>query len=76
MVGVVLRGLVRVMRRVQAVGVRHMGVMPCLLVITGFVMLGRLAMMMRGILVMLGCDVVMVPALVRLAAHAALPDKD
>src|ERR1700704_5677115 len=72
MLGVVLGGFVSVMGGVQAMGVRHMRVMSRLLVLTGIVVLGRLAVMVRGILVMLGRDLVMTAALVRLAAHVVL----
>ena len=72
MLGVVLGGFVSVMGGVQAMGVRHMRVMSRLLMLTGIVMFGRLAVMVRGILVMLGRDLVMTAALVRLAAHVVL----
>jgi hypothetical protein len=47
-------------------------------VLGGFVsvMFGRLAVMVRGILVMLGRDLVMTAALVRLGAHVVLLDED
>ncbi len=68
--GVMLGGLVGRMRRVKAVGVRKVCVMAGLVVIAFFVVLGSLAMMMRGLGVMVGGAFVMV---VGLAAHDSLP---
>lgn len=68
--GVMLGGLVGRMRRVKAVRVREVRVMAGLVVIAFLVVLGSLAMMMRGLGVMLGCGFVM---MVGLAAHDSLP---
>jgi hypothetical protein len=73
MLGVVLCRFVRMMRGVQAMSVRHMGVVSRLFMVAGFVMLGSLAMMVRGILVVLGRDLMVVAALVRLCAHVIHP---
>jgi hypothetical protein len=70
---VVFRGLLTMMRRVQSVRMRHMGVMARLLVITLLVVFGCLAVMMRRALVMLGCGLVVAATFVRLRAHVALP---
>jgi hypothetical protein len=72
-VGVVFRGFMGVMGGMQAMGMRDVGVVPCLLMLTGLV---GLTMMMRRILVMLGCCLVVVAAFVCLAAHIVLPDED
>jgi hypothetical protein len=76
MVGVVLRGFMGMMGGMQAVGMRHVGVVPRLLMLAGLVVLGGLAVMMRRILVMLGCSLVVIAAVMRLAAHVVLPDVD
>jgi hypothetical protein len=70
---VVFRGLAPMMGRVQAMRMRHVGVMAGLLVITAFVMFGRLTVMMRSGLVMLGCEFVVVATFFRFRAHVALP---
>jgi len=59
---VVFARLLGVIRGVQMVPMRNVGVMPSLFVITGFVMFGRFTMMMRGIFMMLGCLLVMLRA--------------
>jgi hypothetical protein len=70
---VVFRGLAPMMGRVQSMRMRHVGVMAGLLVITAFVMFGRLTVMMRSGLVMLGCEFVVVATFVHFRAHVALP---
>src|SRR5262249_61549148 len=70
--GVMLRGLVAVMDRMQFMRMRHVGVMARLLVIARFVVLGGFTMVMRGSLVMLGRELVVAATLVRLRAHVAL----
>jgi len=66
MLGMVLRGLMAVMRRVQAVSMRHVGVMTGLVVIVAFVVLRSLAMMLCGLFVMLRRGLVVGAAFVRL----------
>jgi hypothetical protein len=56
---VMFRGLMSVMRGVQSMRMRDMSVMPCLLVIAGFVVFGGFAVMVRGGLVVLGSGLVM-----------------
>src|SRR5579871_6357401 len=70
-VGMVLRGLMRVVRRMQAMGVGGMRMMAALIVVAGRIMLGSLTMMMRGVLVMLGRGFVMFLVLVR--THLTAP---
>jgi hypothetical protein len=57
---VVFRGLLPMMGRMQSMRMRHVGVMAGLLVIAVSVMFGRLAVVMRSGLVMLGCEFVVV----------------
>jgi hypothetical protein len=64
MLGVVLRGFMTMVGRVQAVGVRHMGVMTGLVVITVLVVLRGFAMMLCGLFVMVGRGLVMRAAFV------------
>ena len=59
MLGMVLGGLVAVVRRVQAVGVRQVGVMTRLVMVVLAVVLGGRAMMFGGFLVVLGRGLVM-----------------
>lgn len=60
MVSGVLAGLFGVMLGVSAVAVRDVGVVACLLVVTGGVMPGSGAMLFRGMLVMIsGLQVVL-----------------
>jgi hypothetical protein len=73
MFGVMLRGLLPMMGRVQSMRMRHVGVMAGLLVITAFVMFGRFTVMMRSGLVMVGCGLVVAATFVRLRTHVALP---
>jgi hypothetical protein len=70
--GVVFCGLVAVVRRMQSMRVGDVGVMPGLLMIAGFIVLGRFAMMMRGALVVIGGGLVVLATLVRLRAHVAV----
>lgn len=71
--GVMLRGLVAVMGRMQFMRMRHVGVMARLLVIARFVVLGGFTMVVRGSLVMLGRGLVVAATLVRLRAHVRSP---
>jgi hypothetical protein len=59
-VRVVLAGFFGVMHRVHMMAVRHMGVVPRLFVIAGFVMLSSREMVFRGVTVMLGGFPVMI----------------
>jgi hypothetical protein len=59
---VVLARFLGVIRGVQMMAVRNVGMMPGLFVITRFVMFGRFTMMTRGLFVMLGCALVMLRA--------------
>src|SRR5215467_7662369 len=59
---VMLARFLSVIRGVQMVPVRNVGVMSGLFGITGFVMFGRFTMMTRGMLVMLGRALVMLRA--------------
>jgi hypothetical protein len=61
---VVLARFLGVIRGVQMVSVRNVGVMPSLFGINGFVMFGSFTMMMRGKFVMLGCALMMLRAFV------------
>jgi hypothetical protein len=69
--GVMLGGLVAVMRGVQAVRVGEVGVMPGLVVIAVLVVLRGFAVMLGGFLVVFGRGLVMRAALVRLC-HVVL----
>src|SRR5262245_44145016 len=60
---VVFRSLVPVVGRMQFVRMGHVGVMARLLVIAGFVVLGRFTMMVRCSLMMLGRHFVVAAAL-------------
>jgi hypothetical protein len=64
--------LVPMMGRMQSMRVGDVGVMPGLLMIAGFIVLGRFAMMMRGALVVIGGGLVVLATLVRLRAHVAV----
>ena len=66
--GMMLRGLVGMMRRVQAVSMREMRVMTCFMMIAGVIVLGGLAMMMCGVIMMLCRRIMMLGTLV-LCAH-------
>jgi hypothetical protein len=59
-VGVVLAGFFGVMDCVQMMAVGHVSVVPGLLVIVGFVVLGSLEMVLRGVTVVLGSFAVMI----------------
>ena len=54
MLGVQLGGLGAVVRGVEMMGVRHMAVVPRLLVVAGFVRRDRMVVVFRGVLVVLG----------------------
>lgn len=64
MLGVMLARFAGVMRGVSGMAVRRMGVVRGGLVRIGFVMLRCLAMVLGGVLVMLGCSVVVLDDLV------------
>jgi hypothetical protein len=64
-IGVVLGGFFGVMIRVCAVAVRDVGVVAGLFVISRLMMLGGGAMVLRGVLVMLGCFEVVLVAFCR-----------
>ena len=70
--GVVFCGLVAVVGRMQSMRVGDVSVMSGLLVIAGFITLGRFTMMMRGALVVIGGGLVMLATLVRLRAHVSV----
>jgi hypothetical protein len=70
--GVVFCGLVTVVGRMQSMRMRDVSVMPGLLMITGFIVLGRFTMMVGGALVMIGGALVVLATLMRLRAHVAL----
>jgi hypothetical protein len=70
MLGVMLARLAGVMRGVSGMAVRRMGVVRGGLMRIRFVMLGCLAMMLGGVLVMFGCGVMMIDDLV--LGHDAL----
>jgi hypothetical protein len=70
--GVVLCSLVAVVSRMQSMRMRDVGVMPGLLRITGFIVLGRFAMMVGGALMVIGGALVVLATLMRLFAHVAL----
>ena len=72
MFGVVLGGLLAVVTRVQAVGMRHVRMMASLFVIARLVMLGSFAVMTRRVIVMLGRGFVVIAAFMRLRAHIAI----
>ena len=67
MLGMVLGGLVAMMRRMQAVGVREVGVVTGLVMVVLAVVPGGRAMMFGGFLVVLGCGLVMAAAFVAFA---------
>ena len=56
---VMLTRFLGVIRGVQMMAVRNVGMMPGLFVITRFVMFGRFTMMTRGLFMMLGRALVM-----------------
>ena len=69
--GVVLCGLVAVMSCMQSMRVGDVSVMSGLLVIAGFIMLGRFAMMMAALSWCRG-GLVVLATLMRLRAHGAV----
>ena len=73
MLSVVFRGFVRVMRGMQAVCMRDVGMMAGLVMVARLVMLGSFAMMMGGSFMMFGRGLMMVAALMsRLCGHDVL----
>jgi len=69
-VRVLLRGVLRVLDRMQLVAVREVRVVACLLVVAGFGVVRGLAMMLGGVVVVLrGFAVVMMDVMV---AHGDL----
>jgi len=71
MLDMVLRGFMRVVRRMHAMGMGGMGVMPGFLVMAGCVMLGGFLVVVCSVLVMLCCGFVMFFMFVR--AHITAP---
>lgn len=71
MIGVMLRGFVAVMGRMQSMCVRNVSVMPGLLVVAGLVVLRSFAMVTGSVLVMLSGRMMVVAAFV-LRAHVLL----
>jgi hypothetical protein len=69
--GVEFRGVAVMLRGMQGMAVRYFGVMRGLLVMSGPVMFGRLAVVLRGMLVMLGGMLVMFVDFV--TVHGSLP---
>jgi hypothetical protein len=69
MLGVMFGGLVRVMRGMQAMGMRDVGVMAGLLMLAALVVLGRLAVMVRRALMVLGGGLVVLAAVVSFRGH-------
>jgi hypothetical protein len=69
MLGVMLGRLVGVMRGVQAMGMRDVGVMAGLFMLAALVVLGRFAMMASRALMVLGGGLVVVAAGVGFGAH-------
>jgi hypothetical protein len=57
--GVFARRILGVLFGVEGVGMRYVGMMRCLLVVAGFVVLCRFAMVMRSLGVMMRCILVM-----------------
>ena len=72
MLDVVLRGFMHVVRRMHAMGMGGMGVMPGFLVMAGCVMLGGFLVVMRRVLVMLRCGFVMFLVLVLAHRYGSL----
>jgi hypothetical protein len=71
MLDMVLRGFMRVVRRMHAMGMGGMGVMPGFLVMAGCVMLGGFLVVVCSVLVMLCCGFVVFFVFVR--AHITAP---
>jgi hypothetical protein len=64
-VGVVLGGFFGVVRGLEMMAVRHVGVMAGFFVIAGFVVVGGRAMVLGGVLVMIGRLAMMIGAFFR-----------
>jgi hypothetical protein len=73
MLGVLLCRLVGMMRGMQAVGMRHMGVMTGLFMLAALVVLGRFAVMVGRALMMLRRRLVMLAAVVGFRGHLGRP---
>ena len=73
MIGVLLGSVAVVLVRMKRMAVRDLGMMRRLLVIAVFRVLGRLAMVLRGVLVMLGGLVVVFVDFV--GAHGSSPEE-
>jgi hypothetical protein len=73
MLGVLLGRLMRMVRGMQAMGMRHMGVMTGLLMLAALVVLGGFAVMVGRALVVLGRRLVVLAAVVGLGAHLGRP---
>jgi hypothetical protein len=71
MLHMVLRGFMRVVRRMHSMGMGGMGMMPGFLVMAGCVMLGGFLVVVCSVLVMLCCGFVMFFMFVR--AHITAP---
>ena len=71
MLDMVLRGFMRVVRRMHAMGMGGMGVMPGFLVMAGCVMLGGFLVVVCSVLVMLCCGFAVFFVFVR--AHITAP---
>jgi hypothetical protein len=69
MLGVMLRGFVSVMGGMQAMGMCDVGVVTGLFMLAALIVLGRLAVMVRRALVVLGGGLVVLAALVGFCAH-------
>lgn len=70
--GVMLCGLVSVMRRVHAVAMRQMRVMAGLVMVAGLVVFCRFPMMTSGVFMVLGGSTVVVSTFMFLRAHVWL----
>jgi hypothetical protein len=72
MLDVVLRGFMRMMRCMNAMGMGVVGMMPGFFVVAGGVMLGGFLVVMRRVLVMLRCGFVMFLVLVLAHRYGSL----
>ena len=73
MLGVLLGGLVGMMRGMQAVGMGDMRVMTGLFMLAAIIVLGRFAVMVGRALMVLGRRLVMLAAMVGLGGHLGRP---
>jgi hypothetical protein len=73
MLGVLLGRLMRMVRGMEAMGMRHMSVMTGLLVLAAIIMLGGFAVMVGRALMMLGRRLVMLAAVVGLGGQLGRP---